>query len=62
MLLNSAKSTQKSRIKKGKKGCICKIQDLFGTCAIPRQKESQDDLNAILKAIIRPSHDVLCAT
>ena len=39
-----------------------KIQDLFETCAIPRQKESQDDLNAILKAIIRPPHDVLCAT
>jgi len=39
-----------------------KIQDPFGTCAIPRQKESQDDLNAILKAIIRPPHDLLCAT
>jgi len=39
MLLNSAKSTRKSRIKKGKRGCMRKIQDLFGTCAIPRQKK-----------------------
>jgi hypothetical protein len=58
LLLIFAELTGKSRRRKKKEDCTHQTRASFETCVAPRQKESRDELNAVLEATIWPSHDV----